>query len=126
MVVVRNSQGLHRHVLKSQKQLGFICQKEFDVGPFKFNDHLGIFDLGVGGVSGLDLIFDVKIGVVQDHVQKLFDAGAYRVNGIFGFAQSSLPDAWILCWRAADVGGGHGFIEEPLLCDTHKISSEPV
>ena len=126
MVVIRDAQRLHRYMLESQKQFGLVGEEQFDIGAFELDDHLGIFDFGIGGVSRLDLILDVKIRVVQYRVQKLFDSCAYRVNSIFGFAQSSLPDAWILCWRAADVGGSHGLVEEPLLCDTHKISSEPV
>ncbi len=126
MVVIRDPERLHRDVLESQEEFGLIRQKQFDVRPFKFHHDLGIFNLRVSGISRFDLIFDVEIRVVQDHVEKIFDARAYRVNGIFGFVQSSLPDAWILCWRAADVSWRHGLVEEPLLCDTHKISSEPV
>ncbi len=100
MIVIRDPERLHREMLESEQDFSFIDQEEVDVGPFELHDNLGIFNLGVGGIALFDLVFDVEVGVVQDRIEELFYAWAYRIDCVFRFAQSSLPDAGILWARA--------------------------
>ncbi len=99
MVVIRNAQRLHGEVLERQEKLGLVRQQKLHIGPFELHHHLGIFDLGVGRIAFFDLILDVEVGVVQNHIEELFYAWANGIDCVFGFAQSSLPDAGILCLR---------------------------
>ena len=130
MIVIRDAQSLHRDVLKGKQHFGLIGEEDLDIGPFELDHNLWIFDLGIGRIARFDFVLDIKVGVVEDHVEKLFDARADGINGIFGFAQCSLPGTGILTGRgydgAADIGRGHGLIKEPLLCDAHEVASEPV
>ncbi len=128
MIVVGNAERFHGDVLQSEEQLGLVGEEQFDVGAFEFDDDLGVLDLRIAGIAGFDLILDVEVGVVEDHVEELFYARAYRINGVFRFAQISLPGARIPGWgkRAARIGRGKGLIEEPLLRNAHEVASEPV
>jgi len=74
MLIGVHPQHLLRHQLEAKKQLGFIGEKQFDIGALEFDGDIGVLEIGVGIPAGLNDEIELKTGIVEGPAKKLFDS----------------------------------------------------
>lgn len=81
MLVGMHSQHFLRHQLEAQKQFGLVGEKQFDISAFEFDGDIGILEIGIGIIAGLNDEIEFKTGIVDGPAKKLLDSRSCLFQG---------------------------------------------